>query len=60
MAALQPACVNSCVAKQQQKHVSKMLGKAIVLLVKSKDTCLNMNPKGQMDLEQQHPLLPLL
>lgn len=56
MIGIYPACVNFCATKPQQKHV----GKGIVQLVQGKYTNLNMNPKGQMDQEQQHPLLPLL
>lgn len=33
------------------------MAKGIIPLVTGKDTSLNMNPRGQMEQEQQHPLL---
>lgn len=56
MAELQPACVKA----GPQNNNKSMMGQSIIPRVKSKDVSLNMNPKGQMDQEQQHPLLPLL
>lgn len=56
MAELQPASVNSCATKQQQKHDEEMHRS----FSKNQARGLNRDPKGHEDQEQQHPLLPLL
>lgn len=56
MAELQPARVNSGATKQQQKHEEERHRS----FSRKQARSLNRNPKGHVDQEQQHPLLPLL